>query len=154
MKQLFGMPRVLYVVGTVLALLGLFTPLNTVLFLGFAAVFFIVGYQMSKTIGKEDIKSQVQEEETQAPTEAPQPTNDYNPGINGDYDQDGYWHYYAQGVNGDYINNKWEWYYPGINGDFADWNDGKGYVWHWNWEQRPQNNNNNNNNNGNNGQDW
>lgn len=65
-KQLFGAPRVIYVVGTVLALLGLFTPLNPVLFLGFAAVFFIVGWQMSKSIGKEDIKTQVQEEETQA----------------------------------------------------------------------------------------
>jgi len=66
MKQMFGIPRVMYVVGIVLALLGIFTPLNTFLFIAFAVIFFIVGYQMSKTIGKEDIKSQVQEEENQA----------------------------------------------------------------------------------------
>lgn len=66
MHQLFGLPRVLYVVSVVMILLGLFTPLNKVLFLGFGVIFLIIANRMSKTIGKEDIKNQVEEEETQA----------------------------------------------------------------------------------------
>ena len=38
-KQLFGIPRVLYIVGSVLVFLGIFTPLNPVLFIALGLVF-------------------------------------------------------------------------------------------------------------------
>ena len=41
-KQLFGLPKVLYIVAGAMAVLA-FTPLNTVLFLGFAAAFGATG---------------------------------------------------------------------------------------------------------------
>ena len=91
-----------------------------------------------------------QEEETQAPTDAPKPTeNDHKPGENGDYDANGNWVNFTPGANGDWVNGSWVWYNPEVNGYWGE--DGQ-----WKWGQRPQqnNNNNNNNNNGNNGQDW
>lgn len=65
-SQLFGIPKVMYIVGGVLILLGLFTPLNVVLFLIFGVLFIIVGRSMSKTLGKEEIEQEVIEEETEA----------------------------------------------------------------------------------------
>ncbi|QFJ55495.1 flagellar biosynthesis protein FlhA [Pseudobutyrivibrio xylanivorans] len=64
-KQLFGIPKVMYIVGAAMAVLA-FTPLNTVLFLGFAAAFIATGYSMSKTIGEEKIEEEVAAEETEA----------------------------------------------------------------------------------------
>lgn len=64
-RQLFGIPKVLYIVGASMAVLA-FTPLNTVLFLGFAAAFIATGYSMSKTIGEEEIEQEVAAEETEA----------------------------------------------------------------------------------------
>ena len=64
-RQLFGMPKVLYIVGGAMAVLA-FTPLNTVLFLGFSAAFIVSGYSMSKTIGEEEIEQEVAAEETEA----------------------------------------------------------------------------------------
>ncbi len=65
-KQLFGMPKVLYIVGTVLIFLGITTPLNVVLFVGLGAAFIITGRSMSKTIGEETIEEEVQQAETEA----------------------------------------------------------------------------------------
>ncbi len=64
-KQLFGLPKVLYIVAAAMAVLA-FTPLNTVLFLGFAAAFGATGYSMSKTLGEEEIEQEVAAEETEA----------------------------------------------------------------------------------------
>ncbi|SDH37626.1 flagellar biosynthesis protein FlhA [Pseudobutyrivibrio sp. 49] len=64
-KQLFGLPKVLYIVAASMAVLA-FTPLNTVLFLGFAAAFGVSGYSMSKTLGEEEIEQEVAAEETEA----------------------------------------------------------------------------------------
>ena len=64
-RQLFGMPKVLYIVGGAMAVLA-FTPLNTVLFFGFSAAFIVSGYSMSKTIGEEEIEQEVAAEETEA----------------------------------------------------------------------------------------
>ncbi len=64
--QLFGIPKVLYIVGAVLAILGITTPLNTLLFLTFGLVFVIAGRSISKTIGVEEIEQEIAEEETQA----------------------------------------------------------------------------------------
>jgi flagellar biosynthesis protein FlhA len=65
-KQLFGIPKVLYLVGTVMIFLGVVTPLNTVLFLLFGLTFIISGRSMSKSIGEEHIEEEVQQQETEA----------------------------------------------------------------------------------------
>ena len=65
-KQLFGYPKVLNVVGIVLILLGIVTPLNLVLFCSFFIALMIVAYNLNKTLGKESIKEEVEQEETEA----------------------------------------------------------------------------------------
>ncbi|MCR4732381.1 MAG: flagellar biosynthesis protein FlhA [Lachnospiraceae bacterium] len=65
-KQLFGYPKVLNVVGIVLILLGIVTPLNLVLFCSFGIALMIVAYNLNKTLGKESIKEEVEQEETEA----------------------------------------------------------------------------------------
>ena len=65
-KQLFGYPKVLNVVGIVLILLGIVTPLNLVLFCSFGIALLIVAYNLNKTLGKESIKEEVEQEETEA----------------------------------------------------------------------------------------
>ncbi len=65
-RQLFGLPKVLYIVGFAMIVLGVATPLNVVLFLGFGAAFIATAYSMSKTIGEEEIEQEVAAEETQA----------------------------------------------------------------------------------------
>ena len=65
-KQLFGIPRVLYIVSAVLIFLGLFTPLNPVLFVALGGAFFAAGKSISKGIGEESIEEEVQQQETEA----------------------------------------------------------------------------------------
>jgi flagellar biosynthesis protein FlhA len=65
-KQLFGVPKVLFIVGAVMMFLGVATPLNAVLFLIFGGVLILVGYNIQKTIGVESIEAEVQEEEEAA----------------------------------------------------------------------------------------
>ena len=65
-KQLFGIPKVLTIVGGTLMLLGVATPLNTLLFLLFGAMFVVVAVNMQRTIGVETIEQEVAEEEEAA----------------------------------------------------------------------------------------
>ncbi len=65
-SQLFGIPKVLYLVGMTLAFLGITTPLNTVLFIAFGLVYIIVGRSMDHSMAVEAIE----EESTQAEEEA------------------------------------------------------------------------------------
>lgn len=67
-KQLFGIPKVLYIVGTVLIFLGIVTPLRNEwwLFLGLGGAFIATGKSISKNIGIESIV----EEATQAENDA------------------------------------------------------------------------------------
>ena len=65
-RQLFGVPKVLYLVGVVLIFFGVATPLNTLLFLAFGLVFILCGRSMSKSIGEETIEEEVQQQETEA----------------------------------------------------------------------------------------
>ena len=65
-KQLFGIPKVLYIVGAALAGLGIVTPLNTVLFLAFGAAYGIAGWQISRSIAIEEIEEEVDTEESEA----------------------------------------------------------------------------------------
>ena len=64
--QLFGMPKVLYLVGSTILGLGIFTPLNTVLFIVVGLVFIITGRSMAKTIKVETVEEQTQMEEEAA----------------------------------------------------------------------------------------
>lgn len=65
-KQLFGLPKVMFIVGAVMIFLGITTPLNDLLFLLFGGMLILVGYNMQKTIGEETIEQEVQEEEEAA----------------------------------------------------------------------------------------
>jgi len=65
-KQLFGIPRVLYIVGAVLIFLGIATPLQTFLFLALGAMFIIAGRKMAQDIGEESIEDEVAANEAEA----------------------------------------------------------------------------------------
>lgn len=65
-KQLFGIPKVLYLVGAVIIFLGVFTPLNAVLFIAFGLAFILTAKVISKEIGEEGIEEEVQQQETEA----------------------------------------------------------------------------------------
>lgn len=72
--QLFGIPKVLYLVGGTLMILGLVTPLNTILFVGLGVVFVIVGRTMAGTIETANIEAEVDMDEVAA-DEIRQPEN-------------------------------------------------------------------------------
>ena len=65
-RQLFGIPKVLYLVGSALILLGVVTPLKWYLFVGLGLVFIISGKQMQKSIRMEEIEDEVNEDEVDA----------------------------------------------------------------------------------------
>lgn len=65
-KQLFGIPKVLYIVGAALIFLGLTTPLDWKLFLAMGAAFIVSGKSVENNIGIEDIEEEVDTAETQA----------------------------------------------------------------------------------------
>jgi len=65
-KQLFGIPKVLYIVGASLCFLGVITPLNIVLFVGLGLAFIVAGRQISVSIGIENIEEAVSEDEATA----------------------------------------------------------------------------------------
>ncbi len=73
-SQLFGVPKVLYLVGAVIAALGIITPLNTVIFVGLGMVFIVVGRIMAGTIETAEIEHEADEEEAAA-EEIRQPEN-------------------------------------------------------------------------------
>ncbi len=72
--QLFGIPKVMYIVGVTLMILGFVTPLNTILFVGLGVVFIIVGRQMQATLETAQIESEVDMAEIAA-DEIRQPEN-------------------------------------------------------------------------------
>ena len=73
-RQFFGVPRVLYLVGAVIAVLGIITPLNTLIFVTLGAIFIITGRVMAGTIETANIESEADEEEAAA-EEIRQPEN-------------------------------------------------------------------------------
>ncbi len=73
-SQLFGVPKVLYLVGAVLAFLGIVTPLNPVVFVGLGLIFIVVGRVMAGTIETAEIEHEADEEEAAA-EEIRQPEN-------------------------------------------------------------------------------
>lgn len=74
LKQLFGVPKVMYFVGGVVMALGVLTPLNFFLFVGFGALFIIGGRIMSNNLDVKKVESDVDKEEVAA-AEARQPEN-------------------------------------------------------------------------------
>lgn len=65
-KQLFGIPKVLYIVGGALIFLGLVTPLNFFLFAAFGTAFIATAFNMQRTIGEEQIETEAAMEEDEA----------------------------------------------------------------------------------------
>ena len=65
-KQLFSIPKVLYMVGGSMAFLGIITPLNTFIFVLYGAAFIIAGYQIRQRIGVAGIEEEVAEDEAGA----------------------------------------------------------------------------------------
>lgn len=65
-KQLFGIPKVLILVGSALTFLGIVTPLKWYLFVGLGLVFIISGFQIKKSIEIESIEDEVNEDEIDA----------------------------------------------------------------------------------------
>ncbi|MCM1182843.1 MAG: flagellar biosynthesis protein FlhA [Roseburia sp.] len=57
-SQLFGMPKVLYMVGAVLAFLGIVTPLNPLIFVIMGAIFIICGRMIANTIEVAQIEAE------------------------------------------------------------------------------------------------
>lgn len=73
-SQLFSIPKVLYLVGVMLAILGFVTDLNTILFVGLGLVFIIAGRSIAGTIETAKIEQEVDSEEMAA-EEIRQPEN-------------------------------------------------------------------------------
>ena len=65
-KQLFGLPRALYMTGGILTFLGIFTPLNLLLFVSFGAVFIVCGRMMANTLEEAKVEAAVDETEAEA----------------------------------------------------------------------------------------
>ena len=74
LKQLFGVPKVMYLVGATLAFLGIVTDLNTILFLGMGLVFIVGGRIISGNLETAEIEAQVETDKVAA-EENRQPEN-------------------------------------------------------------------------------
>lgn len=72
--QLFGIPKVLYIVGVVIAGLGIVTPLPTVVFIGLGLVYIVTGRIIAGTIETAQIEGEIGAEEAAA-EEIRQPEN-------------------------------------------------------------------------------
>ena len=73
-KQLFGMPKVMYMVGAVLMFLGIVTPLPDVVFLALGLIFIVTGRIIAGTIETAQIEDEVNADEAAA-EEIRQPEN-------------------------------------------------------------------------------
>lgn len=73
-RQLFGVPRALYLVGAIIAGLGIVTPLPTVVFLALGLIFVMTGRVIAGTIETAQIENEVDTEEAAA-EEIRQPEN-------------------------------------------------------------------------------
>ena len=73
-KQLFGVPKVLYLVGAVIAGLGIITPLPDLVFLALGLIFIVTGRMIAGTLETAQIEGEINEEEMAA-EEIRQPEN-------------------------------------------------------------------------------
>ncbi|HAL31995.1 MAG TPA: flagellar biosynthesis protein FlhA [Lachnospiraceae bacterium] len=65
-KQLFGVPKVMYLAGSVIVFLGVVTPLNIVIFTVVGALFLVGGRMMQNQLEVQKVETAVQEEEVSA----------------------------------------------------------------------------------------
>ena len=65
-RQLFSMPKVLNIVGIALIGLGIFTPLNIIIFCGYGVLFIIAGRMIANELEMAEIDESVSEEEESA----------------------------------------------------------------------------------------
>lgn len=65
-KQLFGIPKVLYIVGATITFLGIATPLNPVLFCALGVAFLAAGRKIQKDVKVEEIEDETNADETAA----------------------------------------------------------------------------------------
>ena len=65
-KQLFGIPKVLYIVGATITCLGIATPLNPVLFCALGIAFLAAGRKIQKDVKVEEIEEETNADETAA----------------------------------------------------------------------------------------
>ncbi len=73
-SQLFGVPKVLYLVGIIIAALGIITPLPAVVFLGLGLLFIVAGRIIAGTIETAQIEGEIDAQEAEA-EEVRQPEN-------------------------------------------------------------------------------
>ncbi len=74
LKQLFGIPKVMYLVGATLAFLGVTTELNTILFVGMGLLFVVGGRMIAGNLATAEIEKEVDSDEIAA-EEIRQPEN-------------------------------------------------------------------------------
>ncbi len=65
-KQLFGVPKVMYLSGAVIVFLGVVTPLNVVIFTVVGALFLVGGRMIQNQLEVQKVETAVQEEEVSA----------------------------------------------------------------------------------------
>lgn len=73
-KQLFGMPKALYLTGATLVALGIATPLNNIIFITLGLAFIVAGRMIAGTIETAEIESEIDSDEVAA-DEIRQPEN-------------------------------------------------------------------------------
>ena len=73
-KQLFGLPKVMYLVGITLTVLGFVTPLNDIIFVGLGATFIVGGRMIESNIETAKIEEETSQDEVAA-EEIRQPEN-------------------------------------------------------------------------------
>jgi len=73
-KQLFGLPKVLYMVGITISVLGLITPLNEIIFVGVGVLFILGARMVESNIETARIASEISDDEIPA-EEFRQPEN-------------------------------------------------------------------------------
>ncbi len=66
LSQFFGVPKVLYFVGSVMIALGIMTPLNTLIFIPLGLFFIVVGRMIAGTIETSQIETEIDMDETAA----------------------------------------------------------------------------------------
>ncbi|MBR3516079.1 MAG: flagellar biosynthesis protein FlhA [Lachnospiraceae bacterium] len=74
-KQIFGLPKAMYIVGATLAFLGVFTPLQFFIFVPLGIAFILVGRKMSTTMATQSVEQQVEAEEAAEAEEIRKPEN-------------------------------------------------------------------------------
>ena len=74
-KQVFGLPKVMILVGAVVAFLGVFSPLPWPVYCSIGILYILGGRMMQKTIEKSTVEMQVEESEQTQAEEIRQPEN-------------------------------------------------------------------------------